>query len=191
MNKIFLSVILSVLCFANAEFIDDMYCRIAAKNSVLCSSESKPGQLYVYHLRKDGSWVRKFWLFGDEYFESVYVRTYKRYDYSEYCVWSEVVKSDSTVTDSSLMAIKKICPVVGDSILSEIKSGNKIDLPGFDLIFSADYDEPFSMVCGFHMFVETTKYNKKGIVTSKKKYELIPGDYCKKFLLNDQIYWKP
>lgn len=191
MKNFSIAIILLLIGFSNA---DDMYCRVAAKNSVLCSSENAPGQLYVYHLKKDGSWVRKFWLFGDEYFESVYVRTYKRYDYYETCVNLEIfgiLQDWPDYTDSEYGAVKKKCRTLCDSVLSDIRSGNKIDIPNFGMGFGPDYEEPFSMVCGFHMYVETTKYNKKGIVTSKKKYELIPGDYCQKFLSNDRTYWKP
>lgn len=191
MKKISFAIIILLFSFVNAEYI---HCNVLKKNIVFCSYEEMPGQMSIYHLKKDGTWVMKLYFFKDENFESVYVRTYKNFDYLNACLsyeLYEIMKLKNDYTDSELEDVQEKCKVVSSTILDDIKSGKKMDIPNFDLAFSNKYDEPFSMHCGFHMYVETNKFNKKGVVTSKKKYELIPGDYCKKFLSNDQIYWKP
>lgn len=191
MKKILLLVILVLSCFARADY---EWCRVFAKNCVICTSEESPGQMKVYWLKKDGSWVMKMHFFGDENFQSVYARSYKRYDYYETCVNLEIfgiLQDRPDYTDSEYGAVKKKCRALCDSVLSEIRSGNKIDIPNFGMGFGPDYEEPFSMHCSFSSYVETRNYNRKGVVTKKKSYEMMPGDHCRRFLANDRIYWKP
>lgn len=193
MKIISAAIVLALALFCNAEPVE-MYCRVFTKNCVLCSSEKIPGQMQLYWIKKDGSWVRKLHLFGDENYQSVYVRTYKRYDYYEMCVnleLFEILQHKPEYTDAELSAVKNRCRAFCDSVLSDVKSGNKIEIPNFDMGFNSDYEEPFSMHCGFFSYVETRRYNKKGVVTRKKSYELVPGDYCRKFLANDKVYWEP
>lgn len=191
MPKIAVVAVLSLIGNASSQ---SPQCHVAVKNSVICSSESEPGQMSVYWRKKNGSWVRKFWMFGDENYQSVYVRTYKNFNYYETCVnleLYEILKDKNDYTDSEYNAVKKKCKSMCDSLIYDIKSGNKIYITNFDLGFSSDYEEPFSMNCAYFSYVETRKYNKKGVVTGKKNYELMPGDYCRKFLTNDNVYWEP
>lgn len=191
MKIISAAIVLALALFCNAEPVE-MYCRVFTKNCVLCSSEKIPGQMRLYWLKKDGSWVRKQYFFGDDEVQAVHVWTYKDY-YMNECFFSELLKIDSVARglDSEIEKIQKYCNGLEDSMLYEIRSGNKIDLLDFEKGFGADYEEPFSMYCGFSTLVETKKFDGKGRLVRKRSYSLEPGDYCRKFLLNDRIYWDP
>lgn len=189
MKIISAAIVLALALFCNAEPVE-MYCRVFTKNCVLCSSEKIPGQMRLYWLKKDGSWVRKQYFFGDDEVQAVHVWTYKDYNMN-WCFFSELRAADSVVAESDVKRAQDRCKDVEDSIFSEIRAGNKIDLPEFEEGFGSDYEEPFSMYCGFSTLVETKKFDGKGRLVRKRSYSLEPGDYCRKFLLNDRIYWDP